>query len=62
MGRHGGKRAGAGRPRLAETRQTLAVRVKPETRQWLQDQADDNELSLGQVIDWLVNDLTKPKI
>lgn len=48
----GGKREGAGRPAPQGRRVTLAVRVLPSTKQYLQD--IKGERSIGQVIDELV--------
>ncbi len=53
MKRHGGKRTGAGRPRLKDHRVTLAVRVLPITKQRLEDSSDYHG-SVGKLIDFMV--------
>ena len=51
----GGKRPNAGRKPIEETRVTLAVRVKRETKAELSDMAKSSNTSIGRVIDNLVN-------
>ncbi len=55
MTKHGGKRKGAGRPKVKNARVTLAVRVLPETKQFLEDSICKELPSVGRVIDWLVS-------
>ncbi len=57
MKSHGGKRKGAGRPKVKDARVTLAVRVLPDTKQFIEDSIckGGSELgSAGLVVDWLV--------
>ncbi len=53
MKTHGGKRKGAGRPKVKNARVTLAVRVLPETKRFLEDSICKELPSVGRVIDWL---------
>ena len=47
----GGLRIGAGRKAKEDRRVTMSVRVKPETRQRLEDAAHAQGISLGQLVD-----------
>lgn len=47
----GGARTGAGRKAKEDHRVSMAVRVKPETRQRLEDAARAQGISLGQMVD-----------
>ncbi len=58
MTKHGGKRTGAGRPKVDEARVTLAVRVTPGTKALLEDTAADRKTSVGKILDMLVNQYT----
>lgn len=49
----GGKREGAGRPKQAETRVRLSVRVTPETMEQIKAQ----RIKVGPLLDKLVKDL-----
>ena len=53
---HGGARAGAGRKAVAleEKRVTLAARVTPKTKQWIDEQAVVQGVSIGRIVDELV--------
>jgi len=53
MNNHGGKRPGAGRPKLpaAKRRVVLSVRVKQETRRAIERQARATRMSAGKVVD-----------
>ena len=50
----GGARPGAGRKVKDDRRVSITVRVKPETRQRLEDAALSQSLSLGQMVDAVV--------
>lgn len=47
----GGARTGAGRKAKEDRRVSMTVRVKPETRQRLEDAAHAQGISLGQMVD-----------
>lgn len=50
----GGVRTGAGRKPKEDRRVSMTVRVKPETRQRLEDAAHAQGISLGQMVDAVV--------
>jgi predicted HicB family RNase H-like nuclease len=53
----GGKRPGAGRPKQAGARVTLAVRVDPITRLRLEREAEQQGTSMGELIDHAIAQL-----
>ncbi len=55
MKTHGGKRKGAGRPKVKNARVTLAVRVLPETKRFLEDSICAELPSVGRVLDCLAS-------
>ncbi len=54
---HGGRREGAGRPKLRKGAQRVHItaRVKPETRAALVAQAEAGAVSVGTVLDQIVS-------
>ena len=53
----GGRRAGAGRPVVAEheKRVQLSLSVSPETKQWMQTQSRDQGVSMGTILEVLID-------
>lgn len=53
----GGRRAGAGRPVVAEheKRVQLSLSVSPETKQWMQTQSMDQGVTMGTILEVLID-------
>ncbi len=47
----GGSRKGAGRPKLPDARETLAVRILPINKLRLERAAEKYEISMGELLD-----------
>lgn len=56
MRNHGGARPGAGRKAVAleERKVTISARVLPDIRQWIDEQAEEQGVSVGRIIEVLV--------
>lgn len=50
MAKHGGIRQGAGRPKVAQPKQSVSVRLHPEVLAWIDNQAENR----AEVIERLV--------
>lgn len=55
----GGKREGAGRPKIERARKTLSCRVKPETLDFLEEEKERTQKSLGEIVDEAVEEYKK---
>ena len=57
----GGKRAGAGRPAIAEheKRVQLSLSVSPKTKLWMQDQAKEQGVTMGTILEVLIDSFEK---
>ena len=53
----GGRRAGAGRPVVAEheKRMQLSLSVSPKTKMWMQDQAREQGVTMGIILEVLID-------
>jgi hypothetical protein len=53
----GGRRAGAGRPAVAEDKKRvqLSLSVSPETREWMQTQSREQGVTMGVVLEVLID-------
>lgn len=45
-----------GRPTLDKKEQTLKVRINDEERDWIEDRADAEGVSMSEYIRWLIDD------
>lgn len=57
----GGKRAGSGRPAVAEheKRVQLSLSVSPKTKLWMQDQAREQGVTMGTILEVLIDSFEK---
>ena len=53
----GGRRAGAGRPAVAEheKRVQLSLSVSPKTKKWMQTQSRDQGVTMGTILEVLID-------
>lgn len=53
----GGKRAGAGRPVVAEheKRVQLSLSVSPKTKEWMQNQSREQGVTMGTILEVLID-------
>ena len=53
----GGKRAGAGRPAIAEhkKRVQLSLSVSPETKEWMRWQSSEQGVTMGTILEILID-------
>jgi hypothetical protein len=53
----GGRRAGAGRPAVAEheKRVQLSISVSPKTKEWMQNQSREQGVTMGTILEVLID-------
>ena len=53
----GGKRAGAGRPAVDQSRKRvqLSLSVSPETRDWMRTQSQEQGVTMGTILEVLID-------